>query len=131
MERLSRIVKATGAEIVLSSTWRFDWEGPNKPELGTSLYALRATFRKYGMEIVDKTPLIINENHWKDTLRGSREKEIFYWLSKHPEVEKFIIIDDMEDLFSSNKAFQHLVLTDEYDGGLTEELAQQAITMLM
>lgn len=116
---------------MLSSTWRFDWEGPDKPELGTSLYALRVVFRKYGMEIIDKTPLIINENHWKDTLRGSREKEIFYWLSKHPEVKKFIIIDDMIDLFSSNKALQHLVLTDEYNGGLTEELTQQAISMLI
>lgn len=80
---------------------------------------------------MDKTPLIVNKDPWKDVLRGSREKEVFNWLSKHPEVEKFIIIDDMEYLFSSEEALQHLVLTDEYDGGLTEELAQQAITMLM
>lgn len=71
------IVRAAGAVVVLSSTWRkhSDWL-----EYGPAL----------DLPIIDRTP----------SLCGNRGTEIEDWLSRHPGVERYAIIDDDSDMLA-------------------------------
>ena len=51
--RLKRIVDATGAKIVLSSTWRY---GRNNPKYNGDFLELQEAFRKVGLEFYSYTP---------------------------------------------------------------------------
>lgn len=75
LKRLQKIVKYTGAKIVLTTAVRNNIDEYNE---------IKDQLNKYGMEIFDKTP----------TARD-RSIEIFNWLSVHEnEVENYIVIDD-------------------------------------
>lgn len=107
---LNHILRVTGAEIILSSTWRFD------PDI-------RDLFRQFGVEkpIRDLTP----------RLRGSsRGAEIAEWLSRFencwPTVESFVIVDDGNDM---DHLLPRLIQTS-HEIGLTMEHAERAIVML-
>ena len=106
-QRLREIVVATGAKIVLSSAWRqypeslpYLWEhcGPT-------------------VECVGQT------DYYPNKYRGD---EIAAWLAEHPEVDKFVILDDRTDMGDLK---QYLVQTYE-DTGMTEKEKELAIKML-
>lgn len=140
LKPLSRIVKETKAEIVLSSSWRL---------LYRRFERLNKIFSKYGFQMIDKTCHGVDVNKAKEigcdisksyygletyngnkrTFLSDRGIEISEWLSRHPEVEQYVIIDDdIEDIkpFHPN----NYVKTDFYNWGLTEELADKAIEIL-
>ena len=75
---LKKAIDATGAEVVLSSSWRYTRNAQYLKEL----------LLKYGI-YVDSTPYIQNE----------RGLEIRKWLSEHQDVEDFVILDD--EIFES------------------------------
>lgn len=75
---LKKAIDATGAEVVLSSSWRYTRNAQYLKEL----------LSKYGI-YVDSTPYIQNE----------RGLEIRKWLSEHQDVEDFVILDD--EIFES------------------------------
>ena len=104
---LREIVQATGAVIVLSSSWRYH------PE------ALPYLWDACGPKItcIGETPPI-----W-DAPRGD---EIAQWLKEHPEVDKFVILDDRLDMSSVQ---DHLVQTYEATG-ITETERDLAIQRL-
>lgn len=113
--RLRNIVERTGAQIVLSSTWRIAYTPVDKE----CLESLKEEFKRVRCPV------------WMDTtphLSGcKRQEEIFAWLSIHPDVDNFIIIDDVwEEL--TNYA-DRLVVTDMIKG-LNKERAEIAIQML-
>lgn len=81
MEVLNGIVARAGAEIVVSSTWRY---GKTAAELQTMLTAAGFTGR-----VVDVTPT--------GTPGASRGDEISAWLARH-EVSGYVIIDDHVDV---------------------------------
>lgn len=117
--RLRKIVEETGAKLVLSSTWRF---GAHPRALYTereSLRELAAEFRRLRCPLwFDITPYLP---------QAKRQKEIYAWLKQHPEVDDFIILDDVgEELMWY---WDHLVLTDPRIG-LNNERMEQAIKML-
>lgn len=85
------IVKAAGASIVLSSSWR------TAPEWVHLAPALR-------LPIIDRTP----------SLLGPRGKEIAAWLAEHPDVEQYAIVDDDADMLPEQKPF--FVKTNMRDG---------------
>lgn len=115
LKNLSKIVKVTGAEIVLSSSWRLDWV---KGKETKDFLALQSKLKDFSIELFDKTPLIKNG--------ANRGAEIEEWLKYHPEVENYVILDDESNLFSSN---EHLILTNSYYG-LTESITDQVISLL-
>ncbi len=85
---LSKIVKATNCKVVLSSSWRFGYNVPYEQK-DINQKKLVDKLNKYGIEIIDVTPKIgYNDcpNH--------RETEIRDWLSRHDNVESFVILDD-------------------------------------
>jgi hypothetical protein len=117
---LADIVNATDAKIVLSSTWREDWD--KTPELcGSDGEYLNRCLVEYGLSIIDKTPCF--------SYSDDRQYEIRAWLVYHDhEVESFVILDDINcgwGVLSSN-----VVVTNPYGYGLEESHVQKAIDIL-
>ena len=120
--RLNLLVRVTGAKIVVSSTWRKLFDLPE----------LHRIFSEHGLvaELVGATP----EGHKEPALleayghpeRVFRGYEIDYWLRQHPEVEKFVILDDGSDMAMHKN---RLVQTD-CDDGLLDEHVELAIRVL-
>ena len=129
VERLAKIVKATNAELVLTSTWKLNWID-KKDEQGIYLDRQLA---KHGLYIMDST----KDDGWN---RWSGIKD---YLDKHSKcIESYVILDDeiFQDYVMYNgltsmlrpEVEEHLVKTSFYssDGGLQEEDVQKAIDIL-
>ena len=69
-------------KVVISSCWRFGLQSNN---LSYAQRKLLDLFDKYDIKIYGYTPR---------SESGKRDEEIITWLSKHKEVNKFIILDD-------------------------------------
>lgn len=106
--RLQRLVEATDAKIVISSTWR----------LLHSLSDIRGLLDKHGFKgnVIDKTPRI------PDGVRGG---EIQSWL-EGKNVDSFVILDDDDDM---EPLMDKLVQTD-FESGLQDEHVERAVEML-
>jgi hypothetical protein len=107
--RLQRIVDATGAKVVISSTWR---------RFSTRV-ALQAILRKHGFtgEVLGLTPVL-------NTKRGH---EIQQWLDENGPIESLVILDDDSDMVH---LLDKLVQTT-FDLGLQDEHVEKAVTLLM
>ena len=78
---LHGLINKTGAEIILSSTWRIS---PRHIEI----------LEKYtGLKIKDKTPRL-------NTIRG---EEIKQYLNEHKEITSYVILDDDSDMLEEQK----------------------------
>ena len=117
---LKDIVSATDAKIVLSSTWRLDWD--KSPELcGEDGEYINQCLAQYGLFIIDKTPF--------NSMIDDRRREILTWLSHHRgEVESFVILDDINCGWGDLD--RRVVVTDPYGYGLNEEHVKKAIKLL-
>ena len=117
---LADIVNATGAKIVLSSTWREDWE--KSSELcGNDGKYINECLAKYGLSIIDKTPCL----NYSD----ERQFEILAWLADHTgEVESFVILDDID--CSWGVLSNNVVITNPYGYGLEEAHVKKALDIL-
>lgn len=106
---LNRIAEKTNARIVISSTWR-----------GIGLEILFELFHKWGITAptVGRTPL------WDRSCE--RGDEIASWLSKNPQVESFVILDDGDDM----SMLTHRLVQTNHELGLTMQDADRAIAIL-
>ena len=114
---LKKIVDATQAKIVLSTSWREHW-GKSLSECNSTGVLMNDIFGEYGLQIWDKTP----------QLRIRREAEIKSWLDCYPEVKRFVVLDDM--LLCGDYLDGHFVKTSNYFDGLTESDVKKAIEIL-
>ena len=117
---LADIVNATGAKIVLSSTWREDWD--KSSELcGDDGEYINECLAKFGLSIIDKTPYL----NYSD----ERQFEILAWLVDHTnEVESFVILDDID--CSWGVLSNNVVITNPYGYGLEEAHVKKALDIL-
>ena len=122
-ENLAKIVKATGAEIVLISTWKDDWRKTDKAHQGMMANYLDKKLKKQGLTALDKTCDYIGERYL------SRGEGILEYLTRH-QVENYVVLDDFQFDYDSCGLTENYVKTDNYNGGLTEELAEKAIGIL-
>ena len=128
VHRLAEIVTKTGAEIVLSSSWRIDWERvESKQDLPLMGRYLVEKLEKYNLKILSKT----------DSINMSqRGVEIKTWIQNAEadgiDVESFCIIDDELFDYAEEGLTNHLVKTSFYDspGGLQDTHVAQAIKIL-
>jgi hypothetical protein len=120
--RLNRLVAETGAKIVISSSWRKLLDPPE----------LLRVLVEHGLvaEIIGETPDGYNDpvmlevhGHLDCIFRGH---EIDAWLRKHPEVDRFVILDDGGDMAMHKN---RLVQTD-CEEGLLDEHVDLAIRVL-
>jgi len=100
---VGKIQLDTGCVVVLSSAWRLH---PKGIEAANKI-----------VDIYDRTPF----------LSGNRGSEIQAWLDKHPEVEKYAILDDDSDMLESQLP-NFFKTTFEY--GLTEDIARKVTEYL-
>lgn len=92
-KRLAKIVRKTGAKVVMSSSWRGGWRYDGyKAVLKDSFkefddfVKLDNLFNEYGIEFIDITPRLEGQG---------RDSEIIQWLARHEDkVDTFIILDD-------------------------------------
>lgn len=107
LEMLADFVKATGAEIVLTTQWRLHWNEGNH-QTHPDGDRINALFEKYGMKIYSKT----------DYLDNNRNLEVADWLVRHG-VESYVIFDDVDFHWTeTNRAC--FVKTDDAKDGLSE-----------
>lgn len=116
IQLLGEIVKATGAKLVLSSSWRNSLTAALQPAdyEGRCLIGALAL---HGLALFDKTPFLEEE-------RGA---EIQQWLAGHGDTDRFAILDD--DHFDWGGLEPYWVKTSYYTG-LTGEHAAAAIDLL-
>lgn len=115
---IKQLILCTGAEIVLTSTWRSHWD-PNGEKTDMVGKEMEETFLRGGISFYDKTPEINND----------RAKEIKSWLEIHPDVVNFVIIDDMK--FGWGEFEANVVKTDYRIGrGLEMQHVETAIKLL-
>ena len=109
LARLKKLLDRTGAKVVLTSTWRLDPIG---------LFAAK----HWGVPFIDISP---------DMPKSSRCSEVLTWLSRHPKITRYVIIDDEDDELDELPLFQPSSKTgltgqitkgvEKYLNGKTEE----------
>ena len=103
LNRLNRLLELTDAKVVLASNWRYDPAG-------------MFSARHYGVPFIDTTPDLPNQ---------PRRNPIVDWLRRHPDVERFIVIDDEDDELDALPLFQPSRST-----GITDEMVRVAADYL-
>jgi hypothetical protein len=97
LEMFKRLVQRTNAEVVLSSTWRYDPAG---------LFSAK----HWGIPFIDVIP---------DMPDKPRRDEIMAWLKAHSDVGRFAVLDDEDDELDQLPLFQPSGST-----GITEKIAE-------
>ena len=110
IDLLQKIVSATDAKIVLSSTWRRYTE--------CFEYLIKRLGQDLSNKIIGRTPVL-----WKN-----RYDEIVHWLSEQNNITDFIVLDDLDD--EDLEKFGDKFIKTLYTVGLTEELTDIAIKKL-
>ena len=125
VKNLAHIIDKTGADIVISSSWKF---------YGVAKLRKMWEIRNLPGTILDITPntisdeMLLNANLDEMELGVCRGNEIKEWLSRHKgEVSNYVIIDDFDDMLPEQE--DHVVLTDTLIG-ITEFDAEKAIAIL-
>jgi len=120
MTLLASIVHATGALLVLSSTWRKE---------AAKVGLLNEALRRRSLPSITECTKVLDE---------PRAAEICEWLDRHPEVSRWIAIDDMDllgalvrpkQIAQASRLRGHLVRT-RCEDGLTQPEADLAIRLL-
>ena len=122
--RLNRIIEATGAKVVISSSWRYHCDPIRMQRL------LRG--RGFKGEVIDRTPFAKHLPEGIRNLDGTRGHEISVWLTRNTHLhiaDRFVILDDIGPHGFAHVA-PHLVHTT-WGRGLLDEHIQPAIEMLM
>jgi hypothetical protein len=100
---LHGVLEQTQAQIVLTSTWRYDPAG---------LFSAK----HWGIPFIDITP---------DLPKEPRRNEILAWLRDHPAVSRYAVLDDEDDELDGLPLFQPSAVT-----GLTGQMAQGLVDYL-
>ena len=126
VKQLKRIVDATGADIVIESSWKY---------LGLDAMKELWEIRKLPGRVIDITPSSVSDEYLSnvdlDNLDASmlhcKGIEIASWLAEQTEDIRYVIIDDEYVILESQ--FPHFILTNPYEG-ITEEQANKIISIL-
>lgn len=120
---LNTITDVTKAHIVVSSSWRKIYEDPRRPELHFSDLVALLKEVDVAAPILGKTPADLPRKFSELIPRG---REIQAWLARNQDVDKFVILDDEEDMIHLKNRY---VQTDARVG-LSSKDAERAIKLL-
>ena len=124
VQALNRIVAATDAVIVVTSTWRVGRDLPELREILNGRFGISG-------QVIDVTPRITREVFSGKRIQMAVERgdEIAAWLAARTdghEIQSFVILDDENDM---GGLLARTVLVD-YKEGLTEADADRALKIL-
>ena len=122
--KLARILKETGARIILTSDWKIGWEEFDFCCSEDAKY-LNHKLKKHGLKITSKT----YDDHVYDTFFEDRGKGIHKFLEKVHNVEAYAVIDDHTFTDFDDEIRKNLILTD-YRVGLSDTDVEKAISIL-
>lgn len=106
---LKSLLDTAEAVMVLSSSWRKAWERGKEWD---------NTFLDAGIVIYDVTPVL-----------GRRRDEIAAWLAAHPQVDRFVILDDADVGWGDLEP--HVIVTDPINTrGLEPQHIEKALHLL-
>ena len=111
LKLLSELVSKTGADVVLSSSWRYGWNQPEKNQPGTRIYNLK--------QLLKDNDIVIKDTIGLDLTKSIQIKN---YLSTNV-INNYVVLDD-EPIDSTN-----LVQTDG-DVGLTQSDCQRIAHLL-
>ena len=112
VKRLSKIVEATDAKIVMSGSQRFGWRNIPYNKAPKDFKKLTDLFIKYNIDVIDITPDLHRKNF-------KRDKEILQWLYDNQErVDKYIILDDENTLLPYYNNDNRFIQTSSVDKGV-------------
>jgi hypothetical protein len=97
VDNLRRIIDETGAKIVISSTWRFG---------GLQRMKDMWEFRNLPGEVIDITIdcyELVKEGRFEYYDEVERGHEIQEWIDTHPNIERFVILDDDNDFLPNQR----------------------------
>lgn len=128
--QLERIIAATGAHIIISSSWKIPFEGETN-EMALNSIKQMWEARQYPGRIEGTIPnLTVQEilamNCGEDLICHKRF-EIEQWLRQHPECTSYVIIDDEGIVLPKHES--HFIQTDRMLG-LQKKDAERAIDIL-
>lgn len=119
VKKLKKIVDATGAKIVLTSTWKEWWSINDDLKTIDGIYMEKKLVR-HGLHIMTKT----------EDMTFNRGEGIRKWLESKPHVSHWVVLDDI--VFKDFEQFgilSNLVLTNP-EQGLTDDDVEKAIEIL-
>ena len=119
VKRLRNIIEETGAKIIICSSWRSLSDIPEHPQWKYLISSLAAE----NLQIYDQTP---------ETLKG-RPYDIRKYLDLHPEITRYIILDDDYGYAAYRKlGIYNLIQTSYWEkpGGLQDYDVNVAISLL-
>ena len=124
--RLNRILAETGAQVVISSSWR------RLLDNATIIKILRS----FGFEgaVIGATPDLVNDPEWLARHEWGRNgyehidrgHEIWEWIAAHPEVTHFVILDDCSDMAHVKPFHVHT----DFEVGLDEPDVERALHLM-
>ena len=126
MKQLKRIIDATGADIVIESSWKY---------LGLDAMKELWKVRNLPGKIIDITPSSVSDEYLLSADLDDLDKSMFHckgmeiasWLSEQKRQDiRYVIIDDEYVILDSQ--LPHFILTNPYEG-ITEEQANKAISI--
>lgn len=133
IRNLKDIIAKTGAEVVLSSSWRYSYgkfacekfQGDDE-----NVEIFLNSLDMYDIKIAGATPYLFNGH-------DMRPFEIASWLAHRPEVENYVVLDD-ETFWDWKWLKPHVVCTSQemkyqkggYVKGLDEKCAARAVEIL-
>lgn len=115
---LRRLVRRTGARVVLSSSWRYSFEDED-PFMRAIRDHFYRTLEANGTPVWELAPI----------LGRSKGEEIAAWLDQHPGVH-FVILDDRPDEFTGTPALQTRLVTVDGMRGLRRADFRRALDLL-
>lgn len=120
LNHLYKIINKTKAAIVLVSSWKCGWFKKEKEKQDDDANYLDSRFKKAGLSIFDKSSRYAN----------GRLLEVVDWIMRL-NASSFVILDDDFGHYKDTPLERFCVKTDYYNNGLTEALADEAITLLL
>jgi hypothetical protein len=116
--RLRRVIERTGCKVVLSSTWRMLERHVDRLREAGGFPSPHQDWRTIELPIEVRNGVVVTRQ---------RGEEIAEWLSRHPEVERYAIIDDDGDMLPGQLPF---FVQTTFETGLTDEHAERLVAIL-
>lgn len=134
IQRLNRILRETGAKIVVSSAWRYIMLTTEESPPAMTMVGFEYMLRTHGASSVDLMGMTGSDEEFGWSMENNvpvRGKQIRRWLADHRphfEIDSYCVLDD-DDLGISELHSECFVRTDGRVG-LTDENADDVIAVL-